>query len=113
MDHTRLLRQRQERGLWLNTVVCLDCGLVYHNPAVEDQDRQKLEISPGQWHTGAGINPRQRRKLNRRWAGQWPLIEPIFRPGLRVLEAGCSWGLALHHLQELGAQVLGVEPDPD
>ncbi|MBI4794841.1 MAG: class I SAM-dependent methyltransferase [Deltaproteobacteria bacterium] len=112
-DHTRLLQQRRERGLRLNTVVCLGCGLAYHNPAVEDQDRQKLEISPGQWHTGAGINPRQRRKLTRRWDGQWPLIEPIFRPGLKVLEVGCSWGLALHHLQEMGAQVLGVEPDPE
>jgi 2-polyprenyl-3-methyl-5-hydroxy-6-metoxy-1,4-benzoquinol methylase len=112
-DHTRLLQRRRQRGLWLNTVVCLTCGLAYHNPAVVDQDRQKLEISHGAWHTGAGITPRQRRKLTRRWAGQWPLIQPVFRPGLRVLEIGCSWGLALHHLQKLGAEVLGVEPDPE
>ena len=113
VDHTRLQHQRRERGLRLNTVVCLECGLVYHNPVVEDQDRQKMEISPGQWHTGAGINPRQRRKLIRRWEWQWPLIEPIFKPGLKVLEVGCSWGLAIHNLQEMGAQVLGVEPDPE
>lgn len=112
-DHTRLLKQRRERGLRLNTVVCLDCGLAYHNPVVEDQDRQKLEISPGQWHTGAGMNPRQERKLVRRWEAQWPLIAPFFKPGFKVLEIGCSWGLALHRLQEMGARVLGVEPDPE
>lgn len=112
-DHTRRLQQRRERGLRLNTVVCLGCGLAYHNPAVEDQDRQKLEISPGKWHTDAGLNQRQRRKLNRRWAGQQPLIQPLVRPGLKVLEVGCSWGLTLHCLQEMGAQVLGVEPDPE
>lgn len=112
-DHTRLIQQRRQRGLWLNTVVCLTCGLTYHQPPIVDQDRQKLEISPSQWHTGAGITARQRRKLERRWAGQWPLIEPVFQPGLRVLEIGCSWGLALQHLQEKGAQVLGVEPDPE
>jgi len=107
------LQQRRERGLQLNTVICRGCGLAYHNPAVEDRDRQKLEISPGKWHTGAGLNHRQRRKLQRRWTGQQPLIRPILRPGLKVLEVGCSWGLTLQHLQELGARVLGVEPDPE
>lgn len=113
VDRTRVLQRRRERGLGLHTVVCLRCGLAYHNPVVEDQDRQKLAISPGKWHTGADINPRQRRKLLRRWTAQWPLIQPIFRPGLRVLEIGCSWGLAIHHLQKMGAQALGVEPDPE
>lgn len=112
-DHTRLIQQRRERGLRFNTVVCLTCGLAYHQPPILDQDRQKLEVSPSQWHTGTGITPRQRRKLERRWANQWPLLQPFFQPGLRVLEIGCSWGLTLHHLQEKGAQVLGVEPDPE
>ncbi len=112
-DHTRLIQQRRERGLRFNTVVCLTCGLAYHQPPILDQDRQKLEVSPSQWHTGTGITSRQRRKLERRWANQWPLLQPFFQPGLRVLEIGCSWGLTLHHLQEKGAQVLGVEPDPE
>ena len=40
-DHTSLVARRRERGLTIATVECRDCGLVYHNPVIEDQDRSR------------------------------------------------------------------------
>ena len=112
-DHTALVARRRERGLAITTVECRDCGLVYHNPVIEDQDRLALAVSPRQWHTGDTGSPRQLRKLEKRWNLQWPMIRPVFQPGWRVLEVGCGLGLVGARLKSLGAQVWAVEPDPE
>ncbi|MFZ5448072.1 MAG: class I SAM-dependent methyltransferase [Thermodesulfobacteriota bacterium] len=110
---TSLVNRRRDRGLIITTVECRQCGLVFHNPVIEDRDRQKEAISSRQWHTGAVDNARQLRKLEKRWRLQWPMIQPIFPPGGRVLEIGCGLGLVGGKLKSLGAQVWAVEPDPD
>lgn len=112
-DHTHLLQRRRDKGLWVTTVACRGCGLVYHNPVIDDQDRQHLGISPREWHTDTALNPRQQRKLERRWALQWPLIQRAFQPHFRVLEIGSGLGLVGGSLKRLGAKVWGVEPDPE
>jgi 2-polyprenyl-3-methyl-5-hydroxy-6-metoxy-1,4-benzoquinol methylase len=113
VDDTRPVHRRQEQGLLVTTVICRRCGLVYHNPVLEDEDRQRRAASFQAWHTDATPTPRHLRKLERRWQGQWSLIERIFRPASRVLEIGCGLGVMGGHLKGLGAQVLGVEPDPE
>jgi 2-polyprenyl-3-methyl-5-hydroxy-6-metoxy-1,4-benzoquinol methylase len=113
-DHTSLVAQRRERGITFATVACQDCGLVYHNPVIEDQDRFELDVSHRQWHTGVATGfARQLRKQEKRWNLQWPMIQPVFTPGCRVLEVGCGLGLVGARLQGLGAQVWAVEPDPE
>lgn len=112
-DSTFLVDRRRERDLTLTTVGCRQCGLVYHNPVIEDRDRQAVAVSSRQWHTGAVDNTRQLRKLEKRWHLQWPLIQPVFPPGGRVLEIGCGLGLVGGRLKGLGAEVWAVEPDPD
>lgn len=112
-DHTTLVAHRQERGLTITTVGCLDCGLVYHNPVIEDQDRRQAAVSHRQWHTGDAGLSRQLRKLEKRWNLQWPLIQPVFQPGWRVLEIGCGLGLVGGRLKSQGARVWAVEPDPE
>jgi 2-polyprenyl-3-methyl-5-hydroxy-6-metoxy-1,4-benzoquinol methylase len=112
-DHTALVNRRTEQGLAITTVCCRQCGLVYHNPVIEDQDRQHVSISSRQWHTGSLDNTRQLKKLEKRWSLQWPLIQPLFRAGWRVLEIGCGLGLVSGRLKSLGAEVWAVEPDPD
>jgi 2-polyprenyl-3-methyl-5-hydroxy-6-metoxy-1,4-benzoquinol methylase len=112
-DNTSIVTRRRERGLTMTTVMCRQCGLVYHNPVIEDRDRQQVAISSRQWHTGAVDNARQLRKLEKRWHLQWPIIEPVFQPGGRVLEIGCGLGLVGGRLKSLGGQVWAVEPDPD
>jgi 2-polyprenyl-3-methyl-5-hydroxy-6-metoxy-1,4-benzoquinol methylase len=112
-DHTAPVARRRERGLTITTVGCLDCGLVYHNPLIEDQDRRQAAVSHRQWHTGEAGLSRQLRRLENRWDLQWPLIQPVFQPGGRVLEIGCGLGLVGGRLQSLGARVWAVEPDPE
>jgi 2-polyprenyl-3-methyl-5-hydroxy-6-metoxy-1,4-benzoquinol methylase len=112
-DNTAPVNRRQEQDLTITTVACQQCGLVYHNPVIEDQDRQNAAVSSRQWHTGAVDNKRQLRKLEKRWHLQWPLIQPVFRPASRVLEIGCGLGLVGGRLKSLGAEVWAVEPDPD
>lgn len=112
-DHTQPLQPRQKRGLSMATVVCRGCGLTYHNPVIEDVDREALQLSHRQLHTEAAPTARQLQKIKRRWERQWPLIQPVFQPQDRVLEIGCGLGQAGGSLKALGARVLGVEPDAE
>jgi 2-polyprenyl-3-methyl-5-hydroxy-6-metoxy-1,4-benzoquinol methylase len=112
-DDTSLVARRRELGLTITTVGCRQCGLVYHNPVIEDQDRLLTAVSARKWHTGTTDSARQLRKLAKRWDLQWPLIQPLFRPGWRVLEIGCSLGWAGGRLKAQGAQVWALEPDPE
>jgi 2-polyprenyl-3-methyl-5-hydroxy-6-metoxy-1,4-benzoquinol methylase len=112
-DHTALVARRRQRGLTITTVGCLDCGLVYHNPVIEDQDRGQAAVSHRQWHTGEAGLPRQLRRLEKRWNLQWPLIQTVLQPGWRVLEIGCGLGLVGGRLKAQGARVWAVEPDPE
>jgi len=112
-DHTAPVARRRDRGLNLTTVGCLDCGLVYHNPVIEDQDRRQAAVSHRQWHTGDAGLPRQLRKLEKRWNLQWPMLQSLFAPGRRILEIGCGLGLVGGRLKTLGGRVWAVEPDPE
>ena len=107
-DHTSLVAQRRERGLTFATVACRDCGLVYHNPVIEDQDRFELAVSHRQWHTGEATGfARQLRKQEKRWNLQWPMIQPVFTPGCRVLEVGCGLGPGRGPAQRPGGPGVG------
>ncbi len=112
-DDTFPVAQRRQQGLSIITVGCRRCGLVYHNPVIEDQDRVSAAVSSRKWHTGDADSSRQQRKLLKRWNLQWPFIQPVFQPGFRVLEIGCGLGLTGGKLKSLGAEVWAVEPDPD
>jgi 2-polyprenyl-3-methyl-5-hydroxy-6-metoxy-1,4-benzoquinol methylase len=110
---TRVVRRQRLKDLETTTVACLGCGLVYHNPVLDDQDRRQGNISHRKLHTGTSDNFRQHRKLKQRWDLQWPLLRQVFRPGLRILEVGCGLGGVGGRLQRQGARVWGVEPDPE
>jgi 2-polyprenyl-3-methyl-5-hydroxy-6-metoxy-1,4-benzoquinol methylase len=110
-DDTLLIDRRRHQGLWVSTLGCRVCGMVYHNPVMEDGDRQDLALSFRKLHTGSLLDSRQKSKQERRWHLQWPLIREHFRPGCRVLEVGCGLGIIAGKLKTLGARVWGVEPD--
>ena len=93
------------------TVLCQSCGLVYHNPVVEDDDRQKLGLSHRQLHTNEPISPRQLRRVRRRVDQQIDFLQTLILPGCRVLEIGCGLGLLSQWLSRQGCTVVGVEPD--
>lgn len=112
-DRTEPVDRRFQQGLAVTTVMCLFCGLVYHNPVIEDQDRQDTETTFQKWHTDARPTARHLKKLEARWVRQWPVLRLAFAPGIRVLEVGAGLGLVSARLRNLGARVLSVEPDPE
>ncbi|MDI6852645.1 MAG: class I SAM-dependent methyltransferase [Deltaproteobacteria bacterium] len=112
VDRTAFVSRRRRQNLTVTTVICLECGLVYHNPVIEDSDRRDTGATFQAWHTDARPSSRYFKKLEARWARQWPLVGSVFTPGCRVLEIGAGLGVVSAHLKRLGAKVLSVEPDP-
>lgn len=112
-DHTDPVNRRRQRGLTVTTVACRRCGLVYHNPVIEDRDRRDTETTYQKWHTDSRPTPRYLKKLEARWARQWPLVSLVFAAGSRVLEVGAGLGVASAHFKRLGAKVISIEPDPE
>jgi 2-polyprenyl-3-methyl-5-hydroxy-6-metoxy-1,4-benzoquinol methylase len=110
-ETTRPVWQKVYNGLTVTTVMCQTCGLVYHNPVVEDDDRQKLGLTHRQLHTNEPINRRQLQRVQRRVEQQSYFLQSVIRPGWRTLEIGCGLGLLSHWLNGRGCTVVGVEPD--
>jgi 2-polyprenyl-3-methyl-5-hydroxy-6-metoxy-1,4-benzoquinol methylase len=103
---------RQDYGpLTVTTVLCPSCGLVFHNPVVEDEDRQKLGLTHRQLHTNEPISPRQLRRVQRRVARQIAFLQDLIQSGWRTLEIGCGLGLLSQWLSRQGCAAVGVEPD--
>lgn len=111
-DHTRPVARRRYRSLSVTTVLCQGCGLVYHNPVVEDEDRAALGLSWRQLHTDQPINPRHLRRVQRRAAYQQDFLHALVQPGMQALEIGAGLGVLSDWLQQQGVAVSGIEPDP-
>lgn len=97
--------------LTVDTVLCRSCGLVYHNPVVQDEDRQKLGLTHRQLHTNEPISSQQLRRVRRRVAQQVDFLQNLVLPNWRVLEIGSGLGVLSQWLIRQGCTVIGVEPD--
>lgn len=99
-------------GAVIETQLCQVCGLVRHQPLLEDKDREQSGKSYRQWHTAAPLGRRYQRRVSRRVRRQLDFLAPYLQPGWRALEVGAGLGILSHCLQQLGCQVVAVEPDP-
>ena len=63
---------------------------------------------------GSGMEPAEAARLVEIYASEAPvglaLVEPLLRPGLRILEVGSGIGLLTRHLAERGFDVTAIEP---
>jgi predicted nicotinamide N-methyase len=55
---------------------------------------------------------------NKLWSSSWVLMDFLGRqkipPGLRIMDAGCGWGLlGIYCAKKIGAMVTSVDSDPD
>lgn len=98
-------------GVVIETQLCPLCGLVRHQPILEDSDREQSGKSYRQWHTDAPMNQRYWRRVSRRVQRQLDFLAPLLQPGWRALEVGAGLGILGHELQQQGCQVVAVEPD--
>ncbi|AEB08274.1 class I SAM-dependent methyltransferase [Desulfobacca acetoxidans] len=114
-----LCRQNDTLPVWrktygdlqVTTVLCRSCGLVYHNPVVQDSDRERLGLTHRQLHTNEAINQRHRRRVQQRVDRQTDFLAPIIRPSWQTLEIGCGLGVFSDWLHRQGCEVVGIEPD--
>lgn len=108
----REIWKKQFAHLRVVTVLCPTCGLVYHNPVLEDSDRRELGLSHRELHTMATFSSRHLRRVEKRLEHQIPFLATLVRPGWRTLEVGCGLGYLSAWLKCQGCLPLGVEPDP-
>lgn len=108
---SRRVWQQVYAHLTLTTVLCPTCGLVYHNPVLEENDRQDLGLSHRELHTDAVIGPRHLRRVGRRLALQAAFLQTVVQPGWRTLEIGCGLGFLSDWLSRQGCVAVGLEPD--
>ena len=112
-ERRELLRQRLVRGLELRTVLCCDCGLVYHHPMpTAEEQLAALGGRPGCVHCPGGTVPG---RLTRRARGNATryvaALGDELVPGRALLDIGCGEGALLRKAAARGLEAVGVELD--
>lgn len=113
-DRHHLLSHHMQHDLNLNTVICMACGFVFTNPIPEKSIYESFytdayadyygRITPRSAGNFRGKIPEyMRQKLN--WISE---VRPL--SGQRLLEVGPGRGLFLWCAQQMGAEVIGIEP---
>ncbi|MBI3876956.1 MAG: class I SAM-dependent methyltransferase [Verrucomicrobia bacterium] len=103
------------RGGRLRTVICQECGLVFTNPRPAERENAEFYHKHywGQINRPAVPNERFFRRRLPKARPMLALVKPFLRPGVKVLEIGCSVGALLSSMREhVGATgtFVGVEP---
>ena len=101
-------------GSKLTTVICRECGLVYTNPRPSERDNAEF-YHKQYWGDYKDQSAPDEKFFKRRLPKIRPmlaLLRPVLRPGIKVLEIGCSVGALLWSMKNhVGAtgQFIGVE----
>ncbi|MBM3877673.1 MAG: class I SAM-dependent methyltransferase [Verrucomicrobia bacterium] len=111
----QVFASRGRGGMKLSTVICQECGLVYTNPRPTERENSEF-YHKRYWGEFKNKTVPDDRFFRRRLPKIRPLLaqlQPFLRPGVKVLEVGCSVGALLWSMRErvgsTGAFV-GVEP---
>ena len=97
----------------LQTIACLQCGLMRTNPMPTEDEITAYYSSLYRLDYGLTSSKPSRRHLNRsRRAATYrmELLGPAFKPGARILDFGCGAGVFLQHAKTAGYETLGIEP---
>ena len=110
----RVFARRGRHGSRLTTVICEGCGLVYTNPRPSDEENADFyhDAYWGQYKNQTEPNEKFFRRRQ-------PKIKPLLgelrswlKPGISILEVGCSVGALLFQLKAAagnGGTVIGIE----
>ena len=110
----RVFARRGRYGVRLTTVICEVCGLVYTNPRPSEEDNAAF-YHHDYWDQYKNQTEPDERFFRRRLPKIKPLLaemKPLLKPGLAVLEVGCSVGALLSQLKEAvgeSGQAIGIE----
>lgn len=113
-DDSAVIAETGRLGLPVRTVICRQCGLVYTDPVLDLEDYSPADAEKVRRLRRPAERPSAKylAKNQRRAEGALEVLEPIIRPGMRVLDVGCAAGTLLAALRDRGCQVTGVEPEP-
>lgn len=111
-DH-RVVGTRDRHFRRLTNVLCRDCGLVFVNPMPTEEELGEYYRSSYRRHYQAAATPRKVSVVRAfdRARSRLRLLEPVLRPGDRVLDLGCGGGEFVAVAREAGLDAVGVEPD--
>ena len=111
----QVFSQKGRHGSPITTVICKECGLVYTNPRLTDQETSAY-YQNAYWKQYKKQKEPNEKFFQRRLPKIKPLLEelrPFLKPGMKVLECGCSVGALLSSMREVvgpSGRVIGVEP---
>ncbi len=106
--------RRGRHGSPLTTVICEGCGLVYTNPRVSEKENAEY-YHTSYWGEYKDQSVPDEKFFRRRLPKIKPMLaqlKPFLRPGVKVLEVGCSVGALLWSMKNfVGAtgQFIGIE----
>ncbi|WP_249693727.1 class I SAM-dependent methyltransferase [Stappia sp. WLB 29] len=111
-DH-KVICRHDRRFKKLQTVACLQCGLMRTNPMPTKAEIEEYYSNVYRLDYGLTLSRPSKRHLNRshdQAKSRMELLRPVLKPGARVLDFGCGAGVFLHHAKTAGYETLGIEP---
>jgi 2-polyprenyl-3-methyl-5-hydroxy-6-metoxy-1,4-benzoquinol methylase len=110
-DLRQLVHYTQVGEVILSTVICLDCGLVYHHP--RPTVREKMRAAHTDDESGLHLAHARLGKVTpaaaRRAARYVGVLGDLLRPPTRFLDVGCGDGALLVEAGRRGVAAVGLE----
>jgi len=107
-----VLATRDRRGQPLQTVICKACGLVWTDPRPQADATRKFYAEQYRQQYKATPQPKLKHVYRdmRRAIGRYTRIQPLLRPGMRLLDIGAGGGFFPYVVKQKGYAVSGLEP---
>ena len=109
----RQVSDRDRDGAPLRTVMCEGCGLVWTDPRPDEETNRRFYAHDYRVSYKAAPTPKPKHAFreSRRALARYRRIEPLLKPGARVLDVGAGAGFFPYVLQSRGYDVRGIEPN--
>ncbi len=109
----RVFSNKGRYGMILTTVICEECGLVYTNPRPTEAETEAFyhERYWGQYKNQSRPDERFFRRRLPKIKFMHEELRPFLKPGVKVLEIGCSVGALLTRIRESApdGMLVGIE----
>jgi SAM-dependent methyltransferase len=90
--------------------ICTNCGLVFQSPRLTEEENRRMYEK---WvENYQGVGPEAYRDYTLKWGRMYhAFLKDYIRPGMKVLDIGCSTGAFLSILKSLGVDCSGLNPE--